>query len=115
MRWTSLFDGKLVRRNGVVALAGVQDHGREFRLIRRIRKVLCFQAEGGALGIGRAAFPRGFTVQKIPGVKLHPRLRSPNFHDPAGGGFNNASPRDSPEPAGRRRTRLWSYPPPSFS
>src|SRR5438270_12231139 len=107
MRWTSLFDGKLVRRNGVVALAGVQDHGREFRLIRRIRKVLCFQAEGGALGIGRAPFPRGFTIQKIPGVKLHPgSVVQTSMTRPVVASTTRAA-RDSPEPAGRRRTRLW--------
>src|SRR6267142_1684611 len=86
----SLFDGKLVGGDGVVALAGLEDDGGEFRLIRRIGKVLGFQAEGVAARIGYAALAGSFAIEKIAGVKLDAGLGGPNFHDAAGGGLDDA-------------------------
>ncbi len=89
-RQLSLFGGKFVRGDGVVALAGVPDYGRELRLIRGIGKVLGFQAEGVAAGIGEAALAAGFAVEEIAGVKLDAGLGGPNFEDAAGGGVDDA-------------------------
>src|SRR6267142_5429193 len=86
----SLFDGKLVGGDGVVALAGLEDDGGEFRLIRRIGKVLGFQAEGVAARIGEAALAGSFAIEKISGVKLDAGLGGPNFQDAAGGGLDDA-------------------------
>ena len=74
----------------MVALAGLQDHGREFGLIRGIGKVLGFQAEGVAARIGCAAFAGSFAVEKIAGVKLDAGLGGPNFEDAAEGGVDDA-------------------------
>jgi hypothetical protein len=82
----SLFDGKFVGGDDVVALAGLEDHGGEFGLIRGIGKVLGFQAEGVAAGIGDAAFAGSFAVEKIAGARLDAGLGGPNFQDAAGGG-----------------------------
>src|SRR6266436_1033418 len=68
-RQLSLFGGKFVGGDGVVALAGVQDHGGEFGLVRGIGKVLGFQAEGVAARIGDAAIAGSFAVEEIAGVK----------------------------------------------
>src|SRR5260370_16032218 len=89
-RLPSLVEGKLILRDRVKALAGIQDGGREFRLIRGIGKMLGFQAKRGALRIGSAALARRFPIEKIPGVKLHAGLGSPNFEDPASGGLVGA-------------------------
>ncbi len=55
VRRRSLFGGKLVGGDGVVALAGLEDHGGEFGLVGGIGIVLGFQAEGVAARIGEAA------------------------------------------------------------
>src|SRR5260370_19891773 len=89
-RLPSLVEGKLILRDRVKALAGIQDGGREFRLIRGIGKMLGFQAKRGALRIGSAALARRFPIEKIPGVKLHAGLGSPNFEDPASSGLEDA-------------------------
>src|SRR5258708_1127753 len=81
----SLFNRKFVSSDGVVALAGLQDHGRELWLIRRIGIVLRFQAERGAARIGEAPFADSFAVEKIAGIELHAGLGGPNFQDAAGG------------------------------
>ena len=79
----SLFDGKFVCRDGVVALAGVEDHGGEFALVRGVGIVLGFQAEGVAARIGDAALAGSFAVEKISGVKLDAGLGGENFQDAA--------------------------------
>ncbi len=89
-RWPSLFNGKFVVGDGVVALAGIEDHGGEFRLIGGIGIVLGFQAEGVAARIGDTALAGSFAVEKIAGVKLDAGLGGPNFHDAAGGGVDDA-------------------------
>jgi len=89
-RQPSLFDGEFVRGDGVVALAGVQDHRGEFGLVGGIGIVLGFQAEGVAAGRGEAALAGSFAVEKIAGVKLSGGLGGPNFQDAAGGGLDDA-------------------------
>ena len=74
----------------MVALAGVQGHGWEFRLVRGIGIVLGFQAEGVVARIGDAALAGGFAVEEIAGVKLDAGLGGLNFHDAAGGGVDDA-------------------------
>ena len=74
----------------MVACAGVQDHGREFRLVGGIGKVLGFQAEGVALGICGTALAGSFAVEEIAGVKLDAGLGGPNFQDAAGGRLDDA-------------------------
>src|SRR4029077_12645618 len=86
----SLFDRELILRDGVISLAGIQNHRGEFRLVGRIGKVLGFEAEGIAARIGHAAFAGSFSVQEISGVKLHARLGGPNFQDAARGGLDDA-------------------------
>ncbi len=86
----SLFGGESVGGDGVVALAGVQGHGWEFRLVRGIGIVLGFQAEGVVARIGDAALAGGFAVEEIAGVKLDAGLGGLNFHDAAGGGVDDA-------------------------
>ncbi len=61
-RQPSLFYGESVCGEGVVALAGLEDDGREFGLIRRVGKVLGFQAEGVAARIGYAALAGSFAI-----------------------------------------------------
>jgi len=74
----------------VVALAGLEDHGGEFRLVRGIGKVLGFQAEGVVARIGDAAIAGSFAVEKISGVKLDAGLGGLNFQDAAEGGVDDA-------------------------
>ncbi len=74
----------------MVALAGLEDHGGEFRLVRGIGKVLGFQAEGVVARIGDAAIAGSFAVEKISGVKLDAGLGGLNFQDAAEGGVDDA-------------------------
>src|SRR5258708_33787729 len=92
----SLFNRKFVSSDGVVALAGLQDHGRELWLVGRIGIVLRCQAERGAARIGEAPLADSFAVEKIAGVKLHARLGGPNSQAPAGGRLCHASGQGSP-------------------
>src|SRR6267154_1413473 len=87
---SSLFDGEFVAGDGVVAGAGVQDRRGEFRLVGGIGKVLGFQAEGGAFGIGEPALANSCAVEEIAGIKLDARLGGPDFHDAAGSGLEDA-------------------------
>src|SRR5260370_2622978 len=80
----SLFKGEFVSGDGVIAVAGVQDHGREFRMIGGIGKMLRFQAEAGALRIGSAALANSVAVAKVATLKLHASLSPPNFPYAAG-------------------------------
>lgn len=66
--YTELIDGFLG-----VGLTGIQFHGGEIWMIRRVGEVLCLEADGGATGIGRAvgAFDTG---KEVAGVELQTRF-----------------------------------------
>src|ERR1051325_10392626 len=50
-------------------------------MVRRIRKVLCFQAKACAESIGFSAFTVNAAVEEIACVKLHARLRRRDFQN----------------------------------
>src|SRR5260370_30062408 len=84
----SLFGSKFIDGGRVVAPARFQNHRRKFRLIRRIGKVLGFQAECSTALISLAALPVRSAIEKISGIKLHARLRGPNFQHAPGVRFD---------------------------
>ena len=68
-----------------VGLAGHEERRGELGVVRRIGKMLGFQAESGIFGVFAAvAFD---SVEKIPGVELDSGLGGEHVHDAAGGGF----------------------------
>src|SRR5688500_6110359 len=61
-------------------LTGPQDRGRKIRAVYRVGKVLRFNAEA-AVALARLAVESvDLALEKIRGVKLHPRLGCQHFH-----------------------------------
>ncbi len=88
---TKMPGGESIRGRRAVLLARIQNHGREFRLVRRIGKVLRFQAECGAARVGQAALAAGRAIEKVSRVKLHAWLCGPDFQNAACVWFHDAS------------------------
>src|SRR5262245_2637593 len=82
MAYETLLRRKLEHRRRLVLPAFFQNRRREVRLIRRIRKMLCLEAEAVALVVGLAAFALHLR-EKVADVKLHARLGRPDFHHAA--------------------------------
>src|SRR5947199_10428199 len=66
-------NGKLVDCSRMIRLPGPQNGGREIRMIRRVREVLGFQAQGGVLVINVPVFSGNRAIQQIAGLALHTR------------------------------------------
>ena len=77
------FTGKLVDRRGVVAMPRLEFGGREIGMVRRVRKVLCLQAERVTMVVNFAVFARDRAVQEVSGVELHSRLQGCHIHQAA--------------------------------
>src|ERR1051326_9129640 len=52
--------------------------------------MLRFHAESTPRMVNPTAFARDFTVEKVPGIKLHPRLGGEHLENPSGGWLVNA-------------------------
>src|SRR5512146_1720142 len=62
-----------------VLRTGLEHCRRKFRLVRRVREMLRFEAERGSMRIHRSAFTL-CPVQEVPAVELHAGLRRPQLH-----------------------------------
>ena len=60
-------------------------------MVRRIRKMLRFQAKAGSMGVQLAALPFRSAVQKVAAVKLNTRLRCDHIQNSSARGFENLS------------------------
>src|SRR5438128_10462320 len=69
-------NGKLVDCSRMIRLPGPQNGGREIRMIRRVREVLGFQAQGGVLVINVAVFSGNRAIQEMARVAIHNKLSS---------------------------------------
>src|SRR5262249_55662021 len=81
-------DQKLIDRRLCVGLPGLEDRRRKIRMIRRIWVVLRFQTERPVLLVPAVL---GITIEKVAGVKLHPRLSCVNLHHAPVLGFSRPS------------------------
>src|SRR5215475_11519462 len=81
MAYETLLRRKLEYRRRLILPAFFQDSRREVRFIRRIRKMLCLEAEAVALVVGLAGFALHL-CKKVADVKLDARLGRPDFHSP---------------------------------
>src|SRR5262245_16862321 len=79
----TLLRRKLEHRGRLILPAFFQDRRREVRFIRRIRKMLCLQAEAVAFVVGLAGFALHL-FEKVADVKLDARLGRPDFQNSAG-------------------------------
>ena len=73
-----MMDGRLAIR-----FARFEDGGGEFRLVRRIGIMLCFQAQGTVFFV-LEPIRAGRAVEEIAGVKLDSRFRCFDGHGSAG-------------------------------
>jgi hypothetical protein len=71
---------KLVGGCLVIRFARAQDGARESWVVYGIGVMLSFEAKPRVPLIYNAPFANQRAVQKIPGIKLHPRLGRMNFH-----------------------------------
>src|ERR1700730_15473137 len=69
---------------GVKCFAELKHSAWEALVIRRVGKMLRFEAEGGARGVVMFSLPWISRIQMIPCVKLHARFRGQNLQDAAG-------------------------------
>src|SRR5271157_4184786 len=80
-RYTDLFQNrKLVDRFRDEGFSRVHDGAWESRVIRRIREMLCFQAERAEFGVADAILAHDGAVQVQGGIELHAGLGGPDFH-----------------------------------
>ena len=80
-RYKDLFSNrKLVDGLRDEGLSWVNDGAWESWMIRRIREMLCFQAERAEFGIADAILAHNLPVQVESGIELHAGLGGPNFH-----------------------------------
>src|ERR1700757_1116076 len=86
----SLFGRKLKNRGLVELLSRLQNRTWEIRMVRRIREMLCFQAEPEAPLVDMAFFAGNAPIQEISAIELHSRLRGPHFETASASGFMNA-------------------------
>src|SRR5689334_10149773 len=80
MRSDLLSGGEAIDRGGVVSGALAQCRGWELWLIRRVGVVLRLETKAGTTRIRFAGLADDRGVKKVPGVELHARFGSPNFH-----------------------------------
>src|SRR5215813_1816033 len=76
-----------VDRGGLEGLAGLQFRSRELGMIRRVGKMLCFQAEGVTLLVDLASGSGDRAVEEVAGIELHAGLVGEDFEDASGGGL----------------------------
>src|SRR4051794_2504913 len=76
--------------SGMELLSRIQFRRREFRVIRRVRKMLGLQAEAVPVLVHLAAFSVIGAVKEITGVKLNSRLVRRNFQHAPGGRLHNS-------------------------
>src|ERR1700693_4073668 len=79
----SLLHGKFVDCDGMKFLARRERRCWKIRMIRRIRKVLCFQAHCRTTFVSFAPFTVRGSIQKIACIDLDTRLSRPSFDDAA--------------------------------
>jgi hypothetical protein len=85
-----LFHRKLIHCRRLIRLTRPQHDRRKLRLVDRIGKVLCFQAEAALFFVDGAAFAFG-VAHEIRGVELDAGLGGVCLHNSAGFWFVSAS------------------------
>ena len=78
-----LLGAEAVNAHVPIGLPGLQQAGGIGGIIRAVRKLLCFQAEGISVLVDFSAFADVGTVKKVSGVELNSRLVGEHFHDPS--------------------------------
>ena len=75
----------------LIFLSGLKYRGREIGLIRRIREMLCFEAEAVSKAVDSPTFSDVTSIEEISGIELHARLGCIEVHDSSGGWFIDAA------------------------
>src|SRR4030042_6308096 len=78
-----LFPPESIDSRGFINFPRPQNRIREGGLIGRIREMLGFEAQSGAITVGNARLTGQCTVEKIPPAKLQSGFRGPDFHETA--------------------------------